>query len=77
MSIARLLCLLFILVPFSTAAQDLGGIAQLARDGAPGLALKLLDKTQPPAADNLPGWLFFERQRIDIMRDWAQWDALS
>jgi hypothetical protein len=77
MSIVRLLCLLFIFVPFSTAAQDLSGIAQLARDGAPGLALKLLDKAQPPAADNLPGWLFFERQRIDIMRDWSQWDALS
>jgi hypothetical protein len=71
------LCLLSLLIPVPIMAQDLSGIAQLARDGAPGLALKLLDKAQPEAADNLQGWLFFERQRIDIMRDWAQWDSLS
>ncbi len=74
---SRWLCLLSLLIPAQIAAQDLSGIAQLARDGAPGLALKLLDKAQPEAADNLQGWLFYERQRIDIMRDWAQWDALS
>ncbi|HEX5056614.1 MAG TPA: tetratricopeptide repeat protein [Gammaproteobacteria bacterium] len=64
-------------MPLPIIAQDLGAIAQLARDGAPGLALKLLDNAQPKAEENIQGWLFFERQRIDILRDWAQWDALS
>jgi hypothetical protein len=70
-------CSLLFLIPVHGIAQDLSAIAQLARDGAPGLALQLLDRTQPAAADNIHGWLFFERQRIDILRDWSQWDALS
>jgi hypothetical protein len=73
----RLFCLVLALMPLPVIAQDLGAIAQLARDGAPGLALKLLDSAQPKAEENIQGWLFFERQRIDILRDWAQWDALS
>lgn len=77
-NIARwFLCFIFLLVSKQGMAQDLAAIAQLARDGAPGLALNLLDKTQPAAGENIQGWLFFERQRIDILRDWAQWDALS
>jgi tetratricopeptide (TPR) repeat protein len=74
---SRWLWLLSLLIPAQIVAQDLSGISQLARDGAPGLALKLLDKAQPDASENLQGWLFYERQRIDIMRDWAQWGALS
>lgn len=78
MSNARcFLCFLFLLVSTQGLAQDLSAIAQLARDGAPGLALSLLDKTQPAPGENIQGWLFFERQRIDILRDWSQWDALS
>ncbi|HEY3486966.1 MAG TPA: hypothetical protein VGL10_02765, partial [Gammaproteobacteria bacterium] len=73
----RLLYILLILIPPPVSAQDLSAIAQLARDGAPGLALQLLDQVQPEMADNPQAWLFFERQRIDILRDWQQWDALS
>ncbi|MBA3580836.1 MAG: hypothetical protein H0W44_00115 [Gammaproteobacteria bacterium] len=58
-------------------AQDLRTIGQLARDGAPELALKLLDNVQPSAQTNLEGWLFFEQQRINIMRENAQWDLLT
>jgi hypothetical protein len=68
-------CLLALSMPLM--AQDLRGIAELAQGGAPGLALKLLDQVQPKAEENLDGWLFFERQRIDILRDWQQWQALT
>ncbi len=71
--------LVIILLCFSSAsaiAQDLRGIGQLARDGAPGLALQLLSNVQPSAEENLPGWLFFERQRIEILRHWGQWQIL-
>jgi hypothetical protein len=57
-------------------AQDLSAIGQLARDGAPGLSLSLLDQIQPDFENNPEGWLFFERQRIEIMRGWQQWDDL-
>lgn len=62
--------------PLRLAAQDLTTINQLARDGAPGLALKLLDKVQPKPESNLEGWTFFERQRVEIMRHWKHWDDL-
>jgi tetratricopeptide (TPR) repeat protein len=59
-----------------TAAQDLRAIGQLARDGAPGLAISLLDQAQPDFEQNPEGWLFFEHQRIEILRGWQQWEAL-
>ncbi|HEX7027322.1 MAG TPA: hypothetical protein VF268_08780, partial [Gammaproteobacteria bacterium] len=58
------------------AAQDLRAIGQLARDGAPGLALSLLDQVQPDFQQNPEGWLFFEYQRVEILRGWQQWEAL-
>lgn len=64
------------MLPLNGAAQDLRSIGQLARDGAPGLALKLLDDVQPEAGKNIQGWLFFERQRVGIMRDWNLWQPL-
>ncbi|MGM0563293.1 MAG: hypothetical protein ACQES2_03090 [Pseudomonadota bacterium] len=52
-------------------------MGQLARDGAPQLALAMLDRAQPGADDNIGGWMFFERQRIAILRDWQQWRELA
>lgn len=70
-------CLLMLAAAVLPAtAQDLRAIGQLARDGAPGLALRLLDQIQPDFQQNPEGWLFFEHQRIEIMRGWQQWQAL-
>jgi hypothetical protein len=69
-------CLLMLAAFVPAAAQDLRAIGQLARDGAPGLALKLLDQVQPDFQQNPDGWLFFEHQRIEIMRGWQQWEVL-
>ena len=57
-------------------ANDLGVMGQLAKDGAPNLALSLMDQSQPDPESNMPGWLFFEEQRLNIMNDWQQWPAL-
>lgn len=57
-------------------AQSLETIGQLARDGAPNLALRLMDQIQPKADTNTPGWIFFERQRFAIMQNWQQWQFL-
>ncbi|MBN1379144.1 MAG: hypothetical protein JXA04_07890 [Gammaproteobacteria bacterium] len=63
-------------LPSMLIAQDLRAIGQLARDGAPGLALELLSQIQPKAEENFDGWLFFEQQRIEILRDWDMWEPL-
>lgn len=60
----------------TSAAQDLRAIGQLARDGAPGLALELLSQIQPVAELNFDGWIFFERQRVEILRDWNMWEPM-
>ena len=73
---ARYLFILLLLAPSFGYSQDLRDIGQLARDGAPGLALELLTQVQPNEVTNLDGWLFFERQRIAILRDWAMWREL-
>ncbi len=70
------LYLLLLFLCGNAFGQDLSAIGQLARDGAPGLAIRLIDDIQPDAAENISGWLFFERQRIEIMRDWQLWDRL-
>ena len=35
-----------------------------------------MDQVQPDAADNTPGWVFFEKQRYAIMQNWQQWQKL-
>lgn len=75
--LARLLLLGSTLVTGAAAANDLAVMGQLAKDGAPGLALALMDQAQPNPEKNVSGWLFFEQQRIEIMRDWQQWSALE
>ena len=72
----HILLLLLLCTPAAGFAQDLRDIGQLARDGAPGLALELLTQIQPDAGTNFDGWLFFERQRVEILRDWQMWDVL-
>lgn len=69
--------LMLALFSVSAFANDLSVIAQLAKDGAPNLALQLMDESQPQPEDNMPGWLFFEEQRLQIMSNWQQWPALA
>lgn len=68
--------LILVFCSLSAFANELAVMSQLAKDGAPNLAIKLLDESQPSAKKNLPGWLFFEEQRLQIMNNWEQWPAL-
>ena len=68
--------LILSLFSISAFANDLSVMSQLAKDGAPNLALSLMDESQPKPEANMPGWLFFEEQRLSIMTDWQQWPEL-
>lgn len=65
-----------VLFSHTAPANDLAVIGQLAKGGAPGLALALIDQSQPDASKNIAGWLFFEQQRIQILQEWRDWDAI-
>ena len=70
------LFLFLFVLPVPSVAQDIRAIGQLARDGAPELALELLTQIQPKVEENFDGWLFYEKQRIEILRDWEMWHTL-
>ncbi|MEX0607355.1 MAG: hypothetical protein WEC99_10120 [Halofilum sp. (in: g-proteobacteria)] len=50
-----------------TAATEVGEVRAMARAGAPGLALSLLEDAQPQAAEDPDGWARWERARITIL----------
>ena len=73
---SRWLFLLGIILFNNGIAQDILHIQQLARDGAPQLAIDRLEQVQPKRQDNPEGWLFFERQRLNILRQQQLWQPL-
>lgn len=52
-------------------------ISQLARSGAPQLALQRMDVEQPGFADNPVDWMTWERERLQILRSQHMDDALA
>lgn len=70
--------LLFAVCSVSGAAEeDLKEIAQLAKSGAPQLALSLLQQGQPEFAADQAKWLRWERMRVRIMEQRGDWQALE
>ncbi len=73
-------------VSFSTvvlAAQSdeqfdtgLEALLSLAREGAPTLAIRLMDQRQPSYVEDRIGWLVWERQRLFVFQSRQQWLAL-
>jgi len=59
------------------AALGLDEIAKLAKGGAAQLALKLLDKEQPNYREAGSDWMRWERMRVRIMEEHADWQALA
>ncbi|HHM04685.1 MAG TPA: hypothetical protein ENJ19_02950 [Gammaproteobacteria bacterium] len=52
-------------------------VVRLKRDGAPDLALRLLDTYQPPPSPGtLPAWELWERQRLILLASAGHWAAL-
>ncbi len=59
------------------AENDLKEIAQLAKSGAPQLALSLLQQRQPEFSVDQAKWLRWERMRIRIMEQRGDWKRLE
>lgn len=58
-------------------AQTLDSILNMAAGGTPGLALSLMDQTQPSAEQDVQAWMRWERRRIAILGEWSQWQAAA
>ena len=68
--------LLFLgLATANTAALD--EVRALADSGAPGLALRVLDRYQPDVKEDQPAWIEWERQRVAILRQSLAWQTLA
>lgn len=50
-------------------AVTLKDLSQLARQGAPQLALRRMSSEQPDAAQNLADWMIWEQERLQILRN--------
>jgi len=64
------------LIGAALAADPHAEIVTLARAGAPHLALQIIDETQPGYRGDDAGWMAWERQRLELLRDLGAWDAL-
>jgi hypothetical protein len=77
---ARFFCALILLSSaslLSAAEEDLKEIAQLAKSGAPQLALSLLQQGQPEFSKDQTKWMRWERVRVRIMQQRGDWSALA
>ena len=75
----RFLIALFSLFPLLSVAVEtvsLPELAQLARSGAPQLALQRLDAQQPPDAVDPVTWMRYERERVYLLRVLGDLDAV-
>ena len=70
--------LLYILfsLPITAQAMGLSAIAQLAREGAPQLALKLIQLHQPEFTSNSTAWYEWESQRLQILESRGDWQGI-
>jgi len=78
--VARFFSVLLLLActPLAVAQETaLRDIAQLAKDGAPQLALSLLQQEQPEYAKDEGQWMRWERMRVRIMEQRGQWAELE
>lgn len=71
--------LFLLFVAFASAAagaDDLQRVATLAKGGASGLALRLVDRNQP-SPDNVENWMVWEKERYAILVERQDWDAIA
>lgn len=75
---AYLKVLLYILccMPLIVSAMELPAIAQLFRQGAPQLALKLIQQHQPAFNTNSSAWYEWESQRLQLLESRGDWPAI-
>ncbi len=62
-------------VPISSVAGTLDEISMLSRSGSLGLAMRLLDRYQPPVSD-VDSWIQWERERLNLYDRTGKLDQL-
>ncbi len=73
----RFLLLSFFLPFYLTVhAETLVSATELARAGAPGLALALLEQQQPDYSEAPQAWLRWHRLRVKVLEQSAAWDEI-
>ena len=69
--------LLYLLLPLSAAqGMELDAIAELARQGAPQLALKQIQQHQPDYQTQAPQWYEWESRRMQILESRGDWQGI-
>lgn len=58
-------------------AREPSEMLQLARMGAPALALRLIGKQQPELLRDAVGWVRWEQARLTVLAEGEQWQALA
>jgi len=58
------------------ANERLDLLKNISAAGAPMLTLEMLDQAQPGIDQNLYEWILWEKERLDILARWQQWDQL-
>ena len=60
----------------AAANERLDVLKSISAAGAPNLTLKMLDEAQPKIDEDLYEWILWEQERLAILTQWRQWDAL-
>ncbi|MDH5182779.1 MAG: hypothetical protein OEX12_02695 [Gammaproteobacteria bacterium] len=63
-------------LPIMAQAMELSAIAQLSRQGAPQLALKLIQQHQPEFENDSTAWYAWESQRLQILESRSAWQTI-
>lgn len=63
--------------PAVDAGEKLQEVSKLAEAGAPGLALRLMDQTQPALRSEPEHWTVWEEQRLKILMEHEDWDTVA
>ncbi|HED17565.1 MAG TPA: hypothetical protein ENI64_12220 [Gammaproteobacteria bacterium] len=72
-----ILLLLLLLSALPVQAVTLQEVQHMAVIGAPTLALKLLERDQPPAGQDINIWMDWEHQRIDLASRLRRWQVID
>jgi tetratricopeptide (TPR) repeat protein len=60
----------------AAAADNLAEYLDIARSGAPALAVDLMERAQPEPAQDLVGWMQWEQEMIRVLAAWDEWAAI-
>jgi tetratricopeptide (TPR) repeat protein len=57
-------------------ADNLSAYVDLARSGAPELAVRLMERARPEPEQDLVGWMYWEQELIAVLAEWQEWPSI-